>query len=109
MQSWRACSTRRCEWGAALERHAHFEHGTNVELVAREGTGLRVRVWERGVGETEACGTGAGAAAVAARDRLGLSLPLRVAMPGGVLTVAGNGELWLSGPVRDHGVFEWAG
>lgn len=52
--------------GPALEHHPVFPDRTNVEFVAVEGDQLRLRVWERGSGETWACGTGACAAAVAA-------------------------------------------
>ena len=52
--------------GADLE--ASTAGGTNVEFAQPVREGIRVRTWERGVGETNACGTGAVAAAVAARD-----------------------------------------
>lgn len=53
--------------GPTLERHSHFPEGTNVEFVSvRNPNELDMRVWERGSGETMACGTGACAAAVAA-------------------------------------------
>ena len=53
--------------GPTLERHPHFPEGTNVEFVSvRNSNELDMRVWERGSGETMACGTGACAAAVAA-------------------------------------------
>jgi len=55
------------EQGALLEKHARFARGVNagfVQVVARERA--RLRVWERGAGETLACGTGACAALVAA-------------------------------------------
>ena len=51
--------------GPVLERHPDFPDRTNVEFVAREGGGLRVVVWERGCGLTQACGTGACAAVAA--------------------------------------------
>ena len=53
--------------GPTLERHPNFPEGTNVEFVSvRNPNELDMRVWERGSGETMACGTGACAAAVAA-------------------------------------------
>ena len=52
--------------GPKLEVHPRFPQHTNVEFVLESGDGLHVAVWERGVGVTEACGTGACAAAVAA-------------------------------------------
>jgi diaminopimelate epimerase len=53
--------------GPTLEKHSHFPEGTNVEFVSvRNRNEIDMRVWERGSGETMACGTGACAAAVAA-------------------------------------------
>lgn len=53
--------------GPIVERHSAFPNGTNVEFVTVVSPSeLRLRVWERGVGETAACGTGAAAATVAA-------------------------------------------
>ncbi len=55
-------------WGPAVRRHPHFgDHGTNLDVVAYDDTGVRLRTWERGVeAETLACGSGAVAAAYAA-------------------------------------------
>jgi diaminopimelate epimerase len=85
--------------GRELELHPRFPMRTNVEFAAlREGR-IHLRVWERGLGETAACGTGACAAAVAARLERGLASPVEVDLPGGRLRVEWNerGELWLSG------------
>jgi diaminopimelate epimerase len=58
------------ELGPLIERHPQFPARTNVEFVSVEKPGrLRLRVWERGAGQTRACGTGACAAAVAAHRR----------------------------------------
>ncbi|NLB19077.1 MAG: diaminopimelate epimerase [Syntrophomonadaceae bacterium] len=55
------------QWGAAIEVHPIFPHKTNVEFVQVLDSGrLRMRVWERGAGQTLACGTGACASLVAA-------------------------------------------
>lgn len=91
--------------GPALATHAHFAAGANAEFV-REGPGgaLEVLVWERGVGPTEACGTGACAvAAVACVEGMrpygeGLS----VLLPGGALQiwVSKGGALAMRGPAR---------
>ncbi|MGZ4132490.1 MAG: diaminopimelate epimerase, partial [Actinomycetota bacterium] len=54
--------------GPALERHELFPERTNVEFARIGDDGIDVRVWERGVGETLACGTGACAVAVAASE-----------------------------------------
>lgn len=61
--------------------------GANVEFVENTGTGIRVRTWERGVGETMACGSGAVAAAAVAHREFGLPGHLEVHLLGGVLTV----------------------
>jgi diaminopimelate epimerase len=88
------------ELGSLLERHAHFPQRTNVEFAAPRGAALALRVWERGVGETAACGTGACAAAVAAIVAGRAQSPLEVELPGGRLRVEwdGRGAVWLSGP-----------
>ena len=87
--------------GPKIEHHERFPERTNVgfmHVVDRRTIDLRVH--ERGVGETLACGTGA-AAAVVAGQRLGLLDPeVRVRLPGGELVVSwrGNTEpVWLTG------------
>ncbi len=73
---------------AALAVHAHFPDGTNVELAQVETPGLvRILIWERGVGPTEASGTGACAAAVAAHRYGGASRDVQVTSPGGTQRV----------------------
>jgi diaminopimelate epimerase len=88
--------------GPAVENHSRFPRRTNVgfmEVVGPEH--IRLRVHERGAGETQACGTGA-CGAVAVGRRLGLlQETVQVDAPGGGMTVrwAGPGEhLWLTGP-----------
>jgi diaminopimelate epimerase len=90
--------------GPALENHARFPRRVNVgflEIVAPDH--VRLRVHERGVGETRACGTGA-CAAVAVGRRFGpLVEEVRVDLPGGRLMVQwpGPGEpIWLTGPAE---------
>lgn len=91
--------------GPALERDPRFPERVNVGFARRTEEGLELAVWERGVGWTMACGTGACAAAVAAvvtgqAPRGGV---LRVALPGGVLhiRVGAEGEpVRMSGPAR---------
>ena len=85
----------------ALEHHPRFPERTNVEFVEPVSGGLRLRVHERGVGETASCGSGAGAAAAAA-IRLGRARsPVRVFARGGELEVTwdGSSTLFLEGPV----------
>ena len=93
------------EWGQALQTHAAFPEGVNLEVCEAEGPLLRMRVFERGVGETASCGTGACASAVAAVLAGKAHSPLRVAMPGGVLQVrwSGTGSAHLRGPVEFGG------
>jgi len=89
--------------GPALERHPWFPERTNVEVMAPvDAHRVRMRVWERGVGETAACGTGACAVAVAAiADGIAES-PVTVELPGGelVVEVKEDGEVALTGPAR---------
>jgi len=92
------------EQGALLERHARFARGVNagfVQVVARDQA--RLRVWERGAGETLACGTGA-CAAVAVGVRLGVFAPkVDVATRGGVLTIEWPGDgapVLMTGPAE---------
>jgi diaminopimelate epimerase len=72
----------------ALAVHSHFPGGTNVELAEVQAPDLvRILIWERGVGPTEASGTGACAAAVAAHRYGGASNDVRVSSPGGTQRV----------------------
>jgi diaminopimelate epimerase len=87
--------------GPAIENDAIFPAKTNVEfteILSRDE--VRVRVWERGVGETQACGTGACATAVAT-SLLGLTeRSVKVNMPGGQLDIDWTDETtFLTGPV----------
>jgi diaminopimelate epimerase len=91
--------------GPFLEHHPRLPRGANVGFLALREGALRLRVWERGVGETLACGSGATAAALVARARGACELPATVSMRGGVLLVGldARGEPWLEGPVRRLG------
>lgn len=91
--------------GPALERDARFPERVNVGFARQTKDGLDLAVWERGVGWTMACGTGACAAAVAAvhtgRAERGRALAVR--LPGGELTivVGADGEpVRMTGPAR---------
>ncbi len=90
--------------GPNVEHHPLFPRRTNFEVLRMLEPGrAEMRVWERGVGETLSCGSGASAAMVAAR-LLGLAgdaLELRV--PGGVLHLEwhGEGDVILTGPVEE--------
>jgi diaminopimelate epimerase len=76
------------EIGPAFERHAFFPRRVNTEFIGVESPArLRMRVWERGAGETLACGTGACAAVVVAARTGRAGRRVTVALPGGELTV----------------------
>ena len=94
--------------GAGLSTHERFPRGCNVGFAETMGKhSLKLRVYERGVGETPACGTGACAAAAAGIRHGRLSSPVEVEMPGGVLGVEWSGgrePVWLTGHIDS--VFE---
>lgn len=78
-----------------------FPGGTNVEFVSVADGQVTMRVWERGVGETLACGTGMVAAAFVATKTHGLEGPILVNVPGGRGQVEfRDGVAWLSGPAE---------
>ena len=89
----------------AVTALAEFPRGVNVELVTSEEGGFRVRVHERGVGWTQACGTGACAVAAAAvaEGRWRAGEPATVHLDGGALVItvaAGSWEVTMTGPAR---------
>lgn len=91
--------------GSLVEHHASFPQGTNVEFFTRTGENeVKMRVWERGVGETLACGTGIVAVAAVATEGSSGAAPLTVRMPGGTAEVAFTDGAWLTGPATT--VFE---
>jgi diaminopimelate epimerase len=88
--------------GPAIQRHRLFPRGVNVGFMQIVDRGnIRLRVYERGAGETPACGTGA-CAAVAVGRRLGLLEPeVAVTLTGGRAQVSWQGpghSAWLTGP-----------
>ncbi|MFC0709509.1 diaminopimelate epimerase [Azorhizophilus paspali] len=90
------------ELGPKLEHHPRFPQRVNVgflQVVDRQHA--RLRVWERGAGETQACGTGACAAAVAAIRQGWMDSPVLVDLPGGRLSIAWAGpdqSVMMTGP-----------
>jgi diaminopimelate epimerase len=90
--------------GPTIERHPRFPRRTNVGFMEIVDRGhIRLRVHERGAGETRACGTGACAAVAVGRRRGSLDAEVRVDLPGGTAEVswAGAGQpLWLTGPAQ---------
>jgi diaminopimelate epimerase len=94
--------------GSLIERHPRFPARVNagyMQIVDRAN--IRLRVWERGAGETLACGTGACAAVVAGIRRGLVDSPVRVTTRGGALTIAWDGDgrpVMMKGPAT--AVFE---
>lgn len=88
--------------GPLIERHVRFPNRVNVgfmQIVARDN--IRLRVFERGAGETAACGSGACAAAVVGQIQGALDTEVRVSLTGGDLVIswAGVGQpLYMTGP-----------
>ncbi len=98
--------------GPKVERHRIFPKATNFE-VARvlNRKQIEARVWEKGVGETLACGSGSCAIAVAAQLHGYIDNNVDIILPGGVLRLAwdGVGEVLLSGPAEMVFTGEWSG
>lgn len=98
--------------GPLMEHHPLFAQRTNYEVVRVIDRGhVDVRVWERGVGETLACGSGACAVTVAARLRGLVDDRVEVRMPGGTLQIEWDGRdaVALTGPVALVFASEWGG
>ena len=89
--------------GPVLECDPSFPHRCNIEFVhVVDRAHLDMRVWERGAGETLACGTGACASAVAAMLNGLIDRRAEVTLPGGTLTVEwseADGHVYMTGPV----------
>jgi diaminopimelate epimerase len=90
--------------GPKIERHRRFPDGVNAGYFQVTGkNAIKLRVWERGAGETLSCGTGACAAAVTAIERRLAASPVRVETRGGALTIAwagGDNPVIMKGPAR---------
>jgi len=91
--------------GPALEHHPRFPQRVNagfMQICSREH--IRLRVFERGTGETLACGTGACAAVVAGQIQDLLNEKVKVSLPGGDLMIEWKGSnqpVWMSGPAAN--------
>lgn len=99
--------------GPALETHALFPNKTNVEFcnVQDRGT-IRMRVWERGAGETQACGTGACASVIAGVRRGLVDRDCKVILDGGILHFHWDektGHIHMTGPVAYAFKGQWCG
>ena len=90
--------------GQKLEHHPAFPQRCNIELARIEADGtIRTRVWERGSGITEACGTGACATAVAAARTGKAGRKSNIAMDGGTLTIEwreSDNHVYMTGPAE---------
>jgi len=86
--------------GPLIENDPLFPERVNVGVASLEDDAIRLRVWERGAGLTQACGTGACAAAIAAISLRLVRSPVEVRLPGGSLTVdwQPGGHILMSGP-----------
>ena len=97
--------------GPKVEQHEIFPNGVNFEVarvVSRQQ--IEARVWERGAGETLACGSGACAITVAAQLYGYIDNKVDIKLPGGILGVDwdGVGEVFLSGPAEIVFTGEWS-
>lgn len=89
--------------GPVVETHHFFPRKTNVEFVqVLNESEIRMRVWERGVGETLGCGTGSSAAAVACHLNGRTGRSVMVHLPGGDLDIAiqDDGRVFMTGPAE---------
>ena len=90
------------ETGSVLEQHPAFPQRCNIEFACiMEDGNIRTRVWERGSGITQACGTGACATAVAAARTGKAGRKSNIIMDGGTLTIewrASDNHVYMTGP-----------
>ncbi len=98
--------------GPRLERHPRFREGLNsqfLRVISRQE--IEMRIWERGAGATQACGTGAVASVFAGIDKGLLDDEVWVKMPGGAVRIKRleSGEFLLVGTVEQsfNGVYTW--
>ncbi len=93
------------KYGPELEHHPAFSDGTNVEVAWIQAPDhIHLRVWERGCGETKACGTGACAVAAAAMRMRKCGPSVNMQLPGGQLRVdygIRSRHLYLTGPAEE--------
>ncbi len=88
--------------GNEIEHHSLFPQRTNVEFIqVRDRNNLVMRVWERGAGETLACGTGTCAAVVASRLKGYVDDHVTVKLPGGIVEISYSGkEVFMTGEAK---------
>jgi len=93
------------EWGPKIEVHEYFPKKTNVEFIkVLSPKEIQMRVWERGCGETQACGTGACASVVSGIINALHENAVTVHLPGGNLDISWDGDehhpVYMTGPAR---------
>lgn len=90
------------KYGPAIEKHEVFPEGVNVEFVQNRNGVITQRTWERGSGETKACGTGATAAGITLIMRSKVDSPVDVHLRGGTLRIEWDGlrEAYMTGPAE---------
>lgn len=98
--------------GPLIEHDPVFPARVNVNVATViDRSNIRLRVWERGVGETRACGTGACATAIAAMRRGLVEREVTVTLPGGPLVIGwgADNRITMTGPATEsfRGSFEW--
>lgn len=97
--------------GPLIEHDPLFPQRVNVNIAAVHDGAIELRVWERGVGETRACGTGASATAIAAIRRGLVASPVEVRLKGGTLVIGwdGHGTFSMTGAAAEsfRGTFDW--
>jgi diaminopimelate epimerase len=100
-------------WGPRFEHHAAFPEGVNTEFVrALDAHTFDMRVWERGSGETLACGTGASAAAVACHLNGKTGRRVTGQLRGGLLDLewnANDNQVYMTGPATEVFSGDWHG
>ncbi len=97
-------------FGPLLENHPIFPERANISLAeVRSRTDIKLRVWERGTGLTQACGTAACAAAVAAMRKKLVDRTVTVHLPGGalVITWTDRNRILMTGPVQHEYEDDW--
>ena len=109
---WESLVDQEYKYGPVLERHPDFPGEVNSQFVRVVGRGeIELRIWERGCGATQACGTGAVASVFCGIGKGLLDSEVKVNMPGGDVRVRilDNGEFILAGRVEHvySGVYRW--
>jgi diaminopimelate epimerase len=99
-------------FGPLLENHPIFPQRANISLAeVRSRSEIILRVWERGTGLTQACGTAACAAAVAAMRKKLVDRTVTVVLPGGplMITWTDTNRILMTGPVEHEYEDDWVG